>query len=70
MKPATYTETLVIVREFARGRLKQFLVGKHMEYHCAMKRISRFRQEYPAVYRRAVKMSTFVNRQSRTPVID
>lgn len=55
MKPATYTETVEIVRAWAGGQLKAFIVVRHITYECAKKRMARLRREYPAVYKDAVK---------------
>ena len=55
MKPATITETLQMVIAWRDGILKEFLSGKHITYHCAMMRISRFRRAHPEEYRAAVK---------------
>jgi hypothetical protein len=55
MKPATYQETTEIVIAWARGGLKALLIIKCMTYHCAMMRVSRFRKEYPARYKKIVR---------------
>lgn len=55
MKPATYKETVLIVQEWSAGRLKVFLIGRHITYHCAMMRIMRFRRAYPEDYKAAIK---------------
>ena len=55
MKPATYKETVIIIRAFVTGDLKQFLSGKTITYQCAMMRISRFRRAEPKEYAKLVK---------------
>ena len=60
MKPSTYNETVLIVRAWVAGNLKGFLVAHSIGYDCAKKRISRFRKDYPAAYKRLYKLSPFV----------
>jgi hypothetical protein len=55
MKPATYTETVEIVRAWAGGQLKVFLSARHITYECAKKRMARLRRDHPDDYRAAVK---------------
>lgn len=70
VKPATYQETTEIVTAWASGKLKALLAIKCMTYHCAMMRITRYRREYPADYRRACKMLTIVNCAKRRRLLN
>lgn len=54
MKPSTYAETQALVGAYARGNIKAFAHAKHINYLCAMQRISRFRRAYPQEYREIV----------------
>jgi hypothetical protein len=55
MKPATYNETTEIISAWVDGALKALLVTRHITYHCAMMRISRFKKEYPVKYKKIIK---------------
>jgi hypothetical protein len=63
MKPATYNETVLIVRAWCGGNLKVFLVEHHMTHDCARQRVSRFRKAFPVEYKRLCKMSHLVTSQ-------
>jgi len=55
VKPATYTESVEIVKAYAAGTLKTWTAKRCMTYHCAMMRLTRFRREYPEEYARLTK---------------
>lgn len=55
MKPATYTETVLIVQAWSVGNLKHFITTICMTYHCAMMRIARFKRQYPSEFKRLTK---------------
>lgn len=55
MKPSTRKQTIEIVAAHVAGTLKAWATANCMTYHCAMMRLTRFRREYPAEYRRLTK---------------
>lgn len=60
MKPAIHNETIELIKAWARGDLKAQLAAAGVSYPCAMQRMSRFRREHPAQYRRIIRLSTNV----------
>ena len=58
MKPATYKETVAIVKAFAAGSLKEFLRPLGIEYSAALMRLVRFRRKYPKIYKKLYKVTS------------
>ena len=50
MKPATYTETVEIVKAFLEGTLKTWTADNHISPSCARMRIMRFKRQHPEKY--------------------
>ena len=51
-KPIRRNETVEIIRAWANDRLKALLQEKHITYHCAMMRISRFRRKHAREFKK------------------
>lgn len=70
MKPATYQETVGIVKAWCAGRIKEYLTTHPLSYDCCKMRVSRFRHAYPDVYKRLSKMLPFVTSQKGKRVLN
>lgn len=70
MKPATYQETVLLVKAWCRGEFKVFIIKQQLSYDCARQRVSRFRRAFPDVYKRLCKMSHLVTSQKRRRVLN
>ena len=58
MKPSTKSETVLLVKAWAKGELKSFIAPRMIEYHAAMMRKLRFKREYPKEYKMLTKVNS------------